>query len=102
MAGLGKLLKQAQKMQEEMQRVQEELAQREVEGTAGGGAIGPEGSVGHRRFQFFNLRLFRSYIKGARQDGGLQLPIRSIVENNPCYILLKSSITLVSGLAAQR
>jgi DNA-binding YbaB/EbfC family protein len=39
MAGLGKLLKQAQKMQEEMQRVQEELIQREVEGTAGGGAV---------------------------------------------------------------
>jgi len=39
MAGLGKFLKQAQKMQAEMQRVQEQLAQREVEGTAGGGAV---------------------------------------------------------------
>jgi len=39
MAGLGKFLKQAQKMQEQVQRVQEELAQREVEGTAGGGAV---------------------------------------------------------------
>jgi DNA-binding YbaB/EbfC family protein len=39
MAGLGKFLKQAQKMQEQMQQVQEELAQREVEGTAGGGAV---------------------------------------------------------------
>src|SRR5437016_4552916 len=39
MAGLGKFLKQAQKMQEQMQRVQDELAQREVEGTAGGGAV---------------------------------------------------------------
>jgi hypothetical protein len=39
MAGLGKFLKQAQKMQTEMARVQEELAQREVEGTAGGGAV---------------------------------------------------------------
>jgi nucleoid-associated protein EbfC len=39
MAGLGKFLKQAQKMQEQMQRVQGELAQREVEGTAGGGAV---------------------------------------------------------------
>lgn len=39
MAGLGKFLKQAQKMQAEMQRVQEELAQREVEATAGGGAV---------------------------------------------------------------
>ena len=39
MAGLGKFLKQAQKMQAEMQRVQEELAKREVEATAGGGAV---------------------------------------------------------------
>jgi nucleoid-associated protein EbfC len=39
MAGLGKFLKQAQKMQAEMQRVQEELATREVEATAGGGAV---------------------------------------------------------------
>ena len=39
MAGLGKFLKQAQKMQEQVQRLQSELAQREVEGTAGGGAV---------------------------------------------------------------
>ena len=39
MAGLGKFLKQAQKMQEEMQRVQADLAQREVEASAGGGAV---------------------------------------------------------------
>lgn len=34
-----KMMKQAQKMQQDMQRVQEELASRTVEGTAGGGAI---------------------------------------------------------------
>jgi DNA-binding YbaB/EbfC family protein len=39
MAGLGKFLKQAQKMQAEMTRVQEELAKREVEGSSGGGAV---------------------------------------------------------------
>lgn len=39
MAGLGKFLKQAQKMQAEMTKVQEDLAKREVEGTAGGGAV---------------------------------------------------------------
>ena len=39
MAGLGKFLKQAQKMQAEMTRVQEELKQREVEASAGGGAV---------------------------------------------------------------
>lgn len=39
MAGLGKFLKQAQRMQEQVQRVQDELARREVEGSAGGGAV---------------------------------------------------------------
>jgi DNA-binding YbaB/EbfC family protein len=39
MAGINKLLKQAQRMQEDMQRIQAELATREVEGTAGGGAV---------------------------------------------------------------
>ncbi len=33
------MMKQVQKMQRDMQRVQEELKDREVEGTAGGGAV---------------------------------------------------------------
>jgi DNA-binding YbaB/EbfC family protein len=39
MGDLGKLMKQAQEMQSKMARVQEELAGREVEGTAGGGMV---------------------------------------------------------------
>jgi hypothetical protein len=39
MAGLGKFLKQAQKMQEQMAKVQDELAHREVEASSGGGAV---------------------------------------------------------------
>jgi len=35
----GSLLKQAQQMQRELDRVREELRQRTVEGTAGGGAV---------------------------------------------------------------
>ncbi len=35
----GKLMKQAQKMQEQMMRVQEELAGKTVEATAGGGMV---------------------------------------------------------------
>ena len=38
-AGLGGLLKQAQKMQEEMQQAQARLAQEEVTGEAGGGLV---------------------------------------------------------------
>ncbi|AFL74631.1 YbaB/EbfC family nucleoid-associated protein [Thiocystis violascens] len=38
-AGLGGLLKQAQKMQEEMQQAQVRLAQEEVIGEAGGGMV---------------------------------------------------------------
>lgn len=37
--GLGNLMKQAQKMQEQMQRAQEELATMEVTGQAGGGMV---------------------------------------------------------------
>ena len=36
---LGKLMQQAQKMQEKMQEAQEELARMEVEGSAGGGMV---------------------------------------------------------------
>jgi DNA-binding YbaB/EbfC family protein len=39
MAGVGKLLKQAQKMQKQMQVIQEELAQKEIEVSSGGGAV---------------------------------------------------------------
>jgi len=37
--GIGNLMKQAQKMQADMQKAQEELAQMEVEGQAGGGMV---------------------------------------------------------------
>ncbi len=37
--GLGNLMKQAQKMQENMQKAQEELASMEVTGQAGGGMV---------------------------------------------------------------
>ncbi|HIP53692.1 MAG TPA: YbaB/EbfC family nucleoid-associated protein [Chromatiales bacterium] len=37
--GLGNLMKQAQKMQEEMQKAQEKLAQEEVTGESGGGLV---------------------------------------------------------------
>jgi len=37
--GLGGLMKQAQKMQEDMQKVQADLANMEIEGQAGGGLV---------------------------------------------------------------
>jgi len=37
--GLGNLMKQAQKMQEDMQRAQEEIASMEIEGQSGGGLV---------------------------------------------------------------
>jgi len=39
MGNINKLMKQAQQMQGQMAKVQEELAQKEVEGQAGGGAV---------------------------------------------------------------
>ena len=37
--GLGNLMKQAQRMQEEMQRAQQEIAVMEIEGQSGGGLV---------------------------------------------------------------
>ena len=39
MAGNPKMMQQLQEMQEKMARIQEELGQREVEGTSGGGVV---------------------------------------------------------------
>jgi len=39
MAGLGKLMKQAARMQQQMEQIQAELAARTVEATSGGGAV---------------------------------------------------------------
>lgn len=39
MAGVGKLIKQAQKMQKAMENVQNELAAKEIEVSSGGGAV---------------------------------------------------------------
>ena len=39
MAGVGKLLKQAQKMQRKMEQAQEKLAQQEIDVSCGGGAV---------------------------------------------------------------
>jgi DNA-binding YbaB/EbfC family protein len=39
MAGLGKLMKQAARMQQQMEQVQNQLASRTVEATSGGGAV---------------------------------------------------------------
>jgi DNA-binding YbaB/EbfC family protein len=39
MSGIGKLMKQATRMQQQMERVQAELANKTVEGIAGGGTV---------------------------------------------------------------
>lgn len=39
MGDLGKLMKEAQKLQEKMQQLQAELSQKEVSGTSGGGMV---------------------------------------------------------------
>lgn len=39
MPGVGKLLKEAQKMQKKMEALQEELSKKEIEVTSGGGAV---------------------------------------------------------------
>jgi DNA-binding YbaB/EbfC family protein len=47
MKGLGQLMKQAQAMQENMQKLQDELAAEEVEGQSGGGMVRIVGTCKH-------------------------------------------------------
>jgi hypothetical protein len=47
MKGIGQLMKQAQAMQENMQKIQDELAAEEVEGQAGGGMVRIIGTCKH-------------------------------------------------------
>jgi DNA-binding YbaB/EbfC family protein len=45
---MGNLMKQAQKMQDDMQKLEEELENKEVVSTAGGGAIKVTGTAGRK------------------------------------------------------
>jgi nucleoid-associated protein EbfC len=47
MKGIGELMKQAQAMQENMRKLQDELAEEEVEGQAGGGMVRIVGTCKH-------------------------------------------------------
>jgi len=47
MKGIGELMKQAQAMQENMRKLQDELADEEVEGQAGGGMVRIVGTCKH-------------------------------------------------------
>jgi nucleoid-associated protein EbfC len=54
MAGVGKLLKQAQKMQQKIESIQADLAAKEIEVSSGGGAVKVRVN-GHGQFLALNL-----------------------------------------------
>lgn len=60
MAGVGKMLKQAQKMQQRIGELQQELAEREIEVSSGGGAIQVKISA---QGQFLGLKLDPEFLK---------------------------------------
>lgn len=57
--GLGNIMKQAQQMQQKMTRLQEELANREVEASAGGGMVA---AVVNGRQQIISLKIEKSVV----------------------------------------
>lgn len=59
MGNMGKMMKQIQKMQAEMVKIQEELANRTVEATAGGGAVR---AVVNGRHQLVALEISRDAV----------------------------------------
>ncbi|MBI4573580.1 MAG: YbaB/EbfC family nucleoid-associated protein [candidate division NC10 bacterium] len=61
MAGLGDILKQAQKMKAEMDRIQAEVATRTVEGSAGGGMVT---AVANGKGELLSLRIDPEVVRG--------------------------------------
>jgi len=61
MAGLGDILKQAQKMKAEMDRIQAEVATRTVEGSAGGGMVT---AVANGKGELLSLRIDPELVRG--------------------------------------
>jgi DNA-binding YbaB/EbfC family protein len=57
--GLGNIMKQAQLMQQKMARMQEELAERQVEASAGGGMVS---AVVNGRQQLLSLSIEKSVV----------------------------------------
>lgn len=57
--GLGNIMKQAQMMQQKMARLQEELAQRTVEATAGGGMVT---AVANGKQQLVSLKIEKDVV----------------------------------------
>lgn len=60
MAGVGKMLKQAQKMQQRIESLQKELAEREIDVSSGGGAIQIKVNG---QGQFLSLQLDPEFLK---------------------------------------
>jgi len=57
--GMGDFLKQAQKIQEKLQEIQEELASKRVEGTAGGGMVT---AVANGKHEVVEIRIDRQVV----------------------------------------
>lgn len=80
MAGVGKLLKTAQKMQRSIETLQTQLEAREIEVTAGGGAVKVKVSVSGRfvalsldpEFLKEDARMVADTVLAAIQDAGKQ------------------------------
>ncbi|MBI2456172.1 MAG: YbaB/EbfC family nucleoid-associated protein [candidate division NC10 bacterium] len=61
MTGLGDLMKQAQKMKAEMDRIQAEVATRTVEGSAGGGMVT---AVANGKGELLSVRIDPEVVRG--------------------------------------
>jgi len=63
--GLGNMMKQAQQMQQKMARIQEEMEQREIEASAGGGMVT---AVVNGKQQVLSIKIDPSVVDGDDVD----------------------------------
>ena len=81
--GMGNLLKQAQEMQARMAKIQEELGQKTVEGSAGGGMV--QVTV-NGQFNLVAVKIEPSVINGSEKEMLEDRPARRAVHRNAARV----------------
>ncbi|ADU50198.1 Uncharacterized protein family UPF0133 [Thermaerobacter marianensis DSM 12885] len=92
---MGKMLKQLEKVQQEMARLQEELAQREVEATAGGGMVK---AVVNGRQELLRLEIAREAVDPDDVELLQDMIVAAVNEaNRKAQELLQAEMARVTG-----
>lgn len=94
---MGNLMKQAQKMQENMQKAQEEIANMEVSGQSGGGLV--EITI-NGKHEVRKVTISQDALEDAKEDKEMLEDLVAAAMNDAVHKLSKASQEKMSGVTA--